>query len=237
VILLAVDTSSGTGSLALACDGDAGWCELVVLPEEWKSTTLHREIAEVLNCHNLTTAAVDVYAVSSGPGAFTGIRIGLTAVKGLAEVHRKPVITVSTLELVATAALEGRPSVADAALAPVLDARRGQVFSALYGCFKAEQSPPVLLPESVGSLASFLQRIRETKVERVGFCGPEIEQFAPEIAKAGWDARSRISVPPEMAPVLARLGLARLRRGEATSALASDANYVRASDAELFWKD
>src|SRR3990172_1829154 len=106
--LLAVDTSSGPGSLALARDD--GWCEMISLPGEWKSTTLHAEIARLLDRHSLKSRDLDGYAVANGPGTFTGLRIGLTAVKALAEVHGKPIVTISTLEVLAAAARSTLPA-------------------------------------------------------------------------------------------------------------------------------
>jgi tRNA threonylcarbamoyladenosine biosynthesis protein TsaB len=234
MIVLAVDTSSGAGSLALASDGAGGWLECVDLPDEWKSMTLHGELAAVLSRRGLKSADVDAYAVAGGPGSFTGLRIGLTAVKGLAEVHRKPILAVSTLELAAAAAQETLPASFRGALAPVLDARRGQVFAAIYRTQNSTLSLSV--PESVGPLSAFLDQARESFGRDIRFCGPEIDSFAAEICNAGWAGSSLVPLRPTVSPTLARIAIARLRLGEGQDAVAVDANYVRLSDAELFWK-
>jgi len=232
MILLAVETCSGQGSLALARDD--GWCEPVGLPAEWKSETLHIALARLLEQHGLRSAALDGYAVASGPGPFTGLRIGLTAVKALAEVHQKPIVTISTLEVVAVAARRDLPDSFAGTLVPLLDARRGQVFGAMYRVEKNLLRR--LTVDSVGSLRAFLDHVHSSGSSGVRFCAPQIELFAAEIVRAGWTESSLLAVPSQLAATLARMGLERLKNGEGVSAAAAEANYVRSSDAEIFWK-
>lgn len=230
--LLAVDTSSGQGSLALARDD--GWCEVVPLTAEWKSTTLHAELARLLERHGLTSRELDGYAVAHGPGAFTGLRIGLAAVKALAEVHAKRIVTISTLEVVAAAGRELLPASFCGELAALLDARRGQVFGAL---FRAEgQKLHPLIGDCVCSLRAFLERVRATGGAEVRFCSTDLDSFAAEIRTAGWSEPSFLAVSPNLAGTLARLGIERLQQGRGLAAAAAEANYVRPSDAEIFWK-
>ena len=230
--LLAVDTSSGQGSLALARDD--GWCEVVPLTAEWKSTTLHAELARLLERHGLTSRDLDGYAVANGPGAFTGLRIGLAAVKALAEVHAKRIVTISTLQVVAAAGKELLPASFSGELAALLDARRGQVFGAL---FRVEG--PVLhqlIGDCVCPLRAFLERVRATGGADVRFCSTELDSFAVEIRSAGWSDQALLAVSPNLAGTLARIGTERLKQGRGLAAAAAEANYVRPSDAEIFWK-
>ena len=230
--LLAVDTSSGQGSLALARDD--GWCEVVPLTAEWKSTTLHAELACLLERHGLTSRDLDGYAVANGPGAFTGLRIGLAAVKALAEVHAKRIVTISTLQVVAAAGKELLPASFSGELAALLDARRGQVFGAL---FRVEG--PVLhqlIGDCVCPLRAFLERVRATGGADVRFCSTELDSFAVEIRSAGWSDQALLAVSPNLAGTLARIGIERLKQGRGLAAAAAEANYVRPSDAEIFWK-
>ena len=232
MIALAVDTSSGQGSLALAQE-DA-WCDVVELPAEWKSTTLHGQITRLLEQRGLRSREISGYAVANGPGPFTGLRVGLTAVKGLAEAHAKRVLTVSTLELLATAARAQLPSSYSGVLAALLDARRGQVFGALFAAEGEDLRP--LGEETVGSLSSFLERAKAGGPALVRFCATEREPFVPEIVQAGWSESFLLRVLPTLAGTLAQLGLRRLKQGQGVPAAQVDANYVRPSDAELFWK-
>jgi tRNA threonylcarbamoyladenosine biosynthesis protein TsaB len=232
MLVLAVDTSSAEGSLGLACDGD--WCDVLALPAAWKSTTLHGELSRLLELRGLKSCDLDGYAVANGPGSFTGLRLGLTLVKALAEVHGKPIVPISTLELIATVARNQLPSEFTGRFVPLMDARRGQAFAALYGT-----EGPLLRPTitaMVCSLKSFLQQVQQTNLTDLRFCGTDMDLFAPEILLAGWSADSLVAVPAALAGTLARMGMERLQAGQGISAQEADANYVRASDAELFWK-
>ncbi len=230
--MLAVDTSSGQGSLALARED--GGCESVELPAEWTSTALHGELQRLLQRHGIKSANLDGYAVANGPGPFTGLRVGLTAVKGLAEVHGKPMVLVSTLELLAEAAREQLSPSCDGMLAPLLDARRNQVFAALYET--QEDKLALVVEECVCALPLFLERVRAAAPASVRFCTTEPERFAGEIVRSGWDESALVKVAPNLAPTLARVGLRRLRQGLGVPAAQAAANYIRLSDAELFWK-
>ena len=256
--VLAVDTCLEPGSLALSSEDasssssgigrPASEPEAVALPPGWRSVALHEEIRQLLARHGLTTANIDLYAVTAGPGAFTGVRLGLTAVKGLAEVHDKPIITVSTLEALAFAVLDrvgadaGHSSLVTRhlLLAPVLDARRGQVFAAVYEVSQPDVTDlHPLIPESVCSLRSFLTQIQSAGLpaERFRFCVTDEALLLPAMEEFGWTRDSLIRVSPQLAGTVARMAIARFRQGKGIGALAADANYVRASDAELFWKE
>lgn len=241
--VLALDTTTEPGSLALAQDGKL--LQTALLPPGLRSTNLHLEIARLLERHGWAIGDVDGYAVTSGPGSFTGVRLGLTAVKGLAEVHRKPIAAVSTLETLAVAAQQSPELARPATVAAILDARRGQIFGGVYreqdGHWRA------IIEESVSSLGSFLARIgslmtANSLVEseallKPAFCGIDLAAFVTEIEKAGWGGTRMIEVPPCLAGALAQVAVQRFQQGLGVEAARADANYVRLSDAELFWKE
>ncbi|MBI4442639.1 MAG: tRNA (adenosine(37)-N6)-threonylcarbamoyltransferase complex dimerization subunit type 1 TsaB [Acidobacteria bacterium] len=247
MIVLAVDTSSGQGSLAVLREGveqDRQQClsHVVELPPGQHSTTLHREIIRLLERCHLRLSDVTGYAVTTGPGPFTAVRVGLTAVMGLAEAQGKPVVAVSSLETLACAALQKAGTSLEAhgtksvpwLLAPLLDARRGQIFGAVYQCDR--DGWRLVVEQTVCSLEAFLQRLRECCYPELYFCATEMERFSPQIEKMGWGRSAMIGVPPQLADSLARVALERLQKGQGVSATAADANYVRPSDAEVFWK-
>ncbi len=244
MILLAVDTSSDQGSLALAQENEL--LELIPLPPKRHSVTLHGEIVHLLERHGLATRDIQGFGVVAGPGSFTGVRVGLAAVKGLAEVNEKPVVAVSSLETLAVAAYaqfsQHSPAIRSGrALTPILDARRGQVFgtayrSAAFGAAQEGECFQPLVKEMVCSLKSFLERMHEAGIEEPVFCGTELDHYGPEIEKAGWRLSPRIVVSPFLAASLAQIAAERLRKGLGTSAGGVEANYVRSSDAELFFK-
>ena len=247
MIVLAVDTSSEQGSLALAQENEL--LELLPLPPKRHSVTLHGEIVHLLERHGLAACDIQGFGVVAGPGSFTGVRVGLAAVKGLAEVNEKPVVAVSSLETLAVAAYaqfpEHSPAIRDdRVLAPLLDARRGQVFGTAYrsAAFGESTHPQEgecfqpLVKEMVCSLKSFLERMHEAGIEEPVFCGTELDRYVPEIEKAGWKLSPRIVVSPLLAVPLAQIAAERLRKRLGTSAGGVEANYVRSSDAELFFK-
>ena len=133
MLILALDTTSRAGSVALARDagvldqqrGD---------PSRTHGERLPGDIGDLLERHGLTVADVDLYAVAAGPGSFTGLRVGIATIQGLALAHARPVVPVSALVALAHGALisSGGP-VQDAELiAACMDAQRREVFSALY---------------------------------------------------------------------------------------------------------
>jgi len=233
MIVFAVDTCSEPGSLVLLREGHLP--AVVALPPGRYGTTLHDEIARLLSRCHLQPADITGYAVTSGPGSFTGVRIGLTAVKGLAEAHGKPVVPVSTLQTIAAAAVLAAGLTSPVTLAPLMDARRGQIFGGLYR--NDPDQFQTLAPKRVCSLRVFLESVQEAELPQVYFCGTDLERFAPEIEKAGWDRSALISVPPLLAEALAQLAVRKLEKGLGGAAGDGEADYVRPSDAELFWKE
>jgi len=122
--ILALDTTTDPGSIALA-DGDRLLEEIVLKAPEGYGDILFIEIERLLTRHSLTLRDIDCFASASGPGTFTGVRAGLTAVKGLADATGRTVVGVSNLQAVAWFS-EGDLR------APFLDARRGDVYGGVY---------------------------------------------------------------------------------------------------------
>jgi tRNA threonylcarbamoyladenosine biosynthesis protein TsaB len=219
MLLLAVDTSGKLGSIALAeCEADGACHVLEVAPLVGGtfSAQLVPQIAALLEKHGFSKRDIGAFAVATGPGSFTGLRVGLAAIKALAEVLRKPIVTVSVLEAVAVASgSQGR-------LTAALDAGRNEVFAGEY---------------AVASSGTRL--IREQLLERSGWLqsaeGSIIVTPDKTIAEA---ARSRGFQVQEIerpgSDVIARLGWKKIQAGETVSPEALDANYLRRSDAEIF---
>ncbi len=123
-ILLAIDTTSESGSLALS-DGPAVIEEVALHSADGFAHVLFGEIGALLARHGLKITEVACFASAAGPGAFTGVRVGLAAAKGLAEATGRRVVAVSNLQ--ALASFGAKPL-----RAPVIDARRGDIFGAVY---------------------------------------------------------------------------------------------------------
>ncbi len=236
MLLLAVDTATRAGSLAVLRDGHLVG-EISTASDETYSSRLFRECSFLLQELHLEIQNFDFFAVNAGPGSFTGLRVGLAAVKGWAEVFSKPVVAVSGLE--AVAAQTGDPS-ENGFIAPVLDAHRGQIYAALHRF--QESRLAVVDADQVCTAEEFLARVADRSATApVRFVSP-----SPEILQSilnDW-TRKRGRLPwsiqkasPVLAPIIAQLAFERARRGEFTDSLHLDANYVRRSDAELLWKE
>ena len=127
MLLLAVESSAGPASAAVLEDGKL-LGESFVNTKQTHSQTLLPMVQELLRSLNKECAEIDLFAVSNGPGSFTGVRIGVACVKGLAFPNNTPCCGVSTLEAIATngRAFEG------SVLCAAMDARRNQVYNALF---------------------------------------------------------------------------------------------------------
>ncbi len=126
MLILSLDSSAVAGSVAL-CDGERLLAEYTVNLGNTHSETLLPMIEHILKLSGHTTDDIDIFACSEGPGSFTGIRIGAATVKGLAFSTKKPCIGVSTLEALAYN-LRGF----DGIICPVMNARRAQVYNAVF---------------------------------------------------------------------------------------------------------
>ncbi|MGD1216022.1 MAG: tRNA (adenosine(37)-N6)-threonylcarbamoyltransferase complex dimerization subunit type 1 TsaB [Terriglobales bacterium] len=224
-LLLAVDTSGKNGSLALARvtpgQSEIDVLEVVPLAGGAFSAQLVPQIAAVLEKHGHGKSDLGAFAVASGPGSFTGLRVGLAAIKALAEALRKPIAAISLLEAVAcSGAARGRVLAA-------LDALRGDVYVGDY-----ELGPQVLMHAHMHSerLLSREEFVAEAKGKLV---------VTPDAALAETVRAAGIEVDLIEYPnsgVIARLGWEHLQRGETVRSEDLEANYIRHSDAEIFSK-
>jgi tRNA threonylcarbamoyladenosine biosynthesis protein TsaB len=229
MLLLAVDTSTQAGSLAVLQD-DRVLGVVSTWVEETYSSRMFRHLEFLLRELTLDLAHFDVFAVAAGPGSFTGLRVGLTAVKGWAEVYKKPIAAVSGLEAVAVQAHAVEPL-----LVPVIDARRGQIYGGLYRRKQGELER--LGDESVMSAAEFLSAVaKQAAGVAAAFVTPTPEVVREPLAASPLRSSSIEQVSTVLAPAIGQLGLTRARRGELVDSLHLDANYIRRSDAELLWK-
>jgi len=236
VLILALDTSSPSGSIAILRDEKVIGVVSTATGEVY-SSRMFRELEILLREHSMKMEEIDLFAVAAGPGSFTGLRVGLTAVKAWAEVYGKPVAAVSALEAVAVQA-SSHASV----VVPVLDARRGQVYFGIYSRVKdgAESQLRLDGEEYVMTPVEFLEAVRA----RAGSAEITIVTPTPDLFAAlrsqNETAFARISVEAAsavLAPMIGQLGFQQARRGHLVDALTLDANYVRRTDAEMHWKE
>ncbi len=220
MLLLITDTSGRNGIVALARAPQAEADEVQILESVplaggTFSAQLVPQIAALLQKHGLSKSQIDAFIVVSGPGSFTGLRVGLAAIKALAEILQKPIVPMSFLEVVAReAGIDGR-------ILALLDAGRGQLYSGEY--------------EISGARARLIQEHLIAR-ESLPDLSRAIAISTPDatLASMSRDAGLRTvelkAITPEM---IATLGWSKLRDGEIVSPEQLDANYVRRSD-EIF---
>jgi tRNA threonylcarbamoyladenosine biosynthesis protein TsaB len=239
MLILAVDTSTRTGSAALLRDSRV-LAEISGYEETPHSTRLFRDVAELQNRTDFRLDQVDVFAVAAGPGSFTGLRVGLTAVKAWAEVHGKPIAAISGLEAIAAESLMGQEVGACNArfIAPFLDARRGQIFGAIY---RRISGHPIGLSldsdESILSMDEFLELVKAKSPQPIQLVSPTPGLLPADRVREILQNAPIVQVSAALAPAIGRLGFERAKRGDLVDSIRLDANYVRRSDAESAWKD
>ena len=253
MLILAVETSGKNGGVALA-RGDGNQFELLQespIGAGQYSAELMPRIVELLETARISKNDLDGFAVASGPGSFTGLRVGMATVKGLADTLQKPLAAVSVLEAIAATAQAAQgPNTADEraerernlqreTMVALMDAGRGEVYVGLYGLeFRMRQHGP--RSQGMGGLTPVTELLLpfEQVPERIGRLAPEPLTIAtPDEKIAAWLRGQEVSVltvPRPGARDIARLGVEKLARGETEPVADLDANYIRRSDAEIF---
>jgi tRNA threonylcarbamoyladenosine biosynthesis protein TsaB len=231
VILLALDTCDPRGSLALLRDEEVVRESSHETQEDYSSWLLPA-VARLLQGCGLAIEQVDVYGVTTGPGSFTGVRVGLTTVKAWSEVYLRQIAAVSRLEAIAAHA---EPTAG--LVAAFTDAHREQIFGALYR--RKEQKLELVDEEMVIEPGKFVEWVAErTGKEPVTWVSTDPDRMTHQ---EEWVARDRKGerlqrVSPILAPAIGKIGFTMAKEGRLIDAVRLDANYVRRSDAEIFWK-
>ena len=233
MLLLGLDTSGKNGSLALVRFdvGTGGACshfetvDLVSLAGGTYSAQVIPQFAAMLARHNIGKASVDAYAVASGPGSFTGLRVGLSTVKALSDASGKPIAAVTVLEAaIWEVAVQGRIRV-------VLDAGRKQVF---VGEFLADGRLRTPLKEHLLDLPQLTELLA---ADPVPVFTPDAHLLELVRPADGSSSHPNVKVVPQpQADLYARIGAERILAGNTISPAELDANYIRRSDAEIFFR-
>ena len=231
MITLAIDTCETRGSVALRRDGVA--VALKKHPDSmdysaWLLPAVEQALAEA----ETEMEQVDLLAAATGPGSFTGLRVGLTTVKAWAEVYGKPIVGVSRLGAMAQSRARTTGFVATC-----YDAQRGQLFGGLYrglhGSWMCVGDELVIAPPEFVELVD-----KQAGNEAVTWISldPEAINNLPAWKERAARGDTMFLCAPELASNIGALAEERASRGEFSDPLALDANYVRRSDAEIFWK-
>ena len=200
-MILSIDTTSEFGSIALT-EANVVVEEITLHAPEGFGHVLFGHIEELLDRNGTTVHQMECFSAASGPGSFTGVRVGLAAAKGLAEATGKRMVAVSNLRALAsfgTAPLR----------ATVIDARRGEIYGAVYN-----SQLELVMPEVVTKLDAWIATLPH-----------------------GCEMISSIDTPRALAAAIGHIAWDDFTLGRSSDPAEIDANYVRRSDAELFWKE
>ncbi len=226
-LVLALDASHMTGSVAVTRGSDP-LHEIIFDASDTHSATLMPAVDRCLAAAGAAIRDIDLFVTVIGPGSFTGLRIGLATVKGFAAVAGRPVAAVGSLELIAAAAGAG-----SAFAVPLIDARRGEVYAAMYdisGDLPVEVHPP--FASVPGSLASRVTGAGSTGSLLV--CGSGLNSYRDEL-EASFPAGTLFGAPDWSSPSAGQAATLALEREavpyERLSAL--EPLYVRPPDAKL----
>jgi tRNA threonylcarbamoyladenosine biosynthesis protein TsaB len=225
--ILSIETSTRVGSVAIIEDEHL-IAEYILNVVSTHSERLLPSIDQILKDSQLTVRDIEGFAVSLGPGSFTGLRIGISTVKGLALGTGRAVVGVPTLDCLAH-----NIAFTHLLVCPILDARKGEVYTALYqgdGSGKLEKLTPDLAikPEEL------LTRIKEPVI----FLGDGVEAYRDTL-RSGQDnclfAPAYLNQP--RASVLAKLGLEKFKQGHIFKEEEIQPLYCRLAEAEIAWKE
>jgi tRNA threonylcarbamoyladenosine biosynthesis protein TsaB len=233
MLILALDTSTRAGSIALVRDSEV-LAEISAREDTPYSTRLFRDLELLQSRAQFRMNQVDVFAVAAGPGSFTGLRVGLTAVKGWAEVYGKPVAAISGLEAIAAQASAPHDPPYEM-ISPFLDARRGHVFGSTYRRGPGHLGVLQLAgEEAILSVEEFLNQVKQNcRAGQVALVSATPEVLPRDLVESILRGAQIEQVSASLAPTIGRLGFDRANRGELVDALGLDANYIRRSDAEV----
>jgi len=224
MVILAIDTSSKSASIALLRDDDI-LSEVFLNLDVNHSVVLLPALNHLLRLSRIEPDGIDLFACTLGPGSFTGLRVGASTIKGLALATGKPIAGVSSLEALAFN-IEGR----EIPVCPMLDARKGQVYTALY-----RTGPDYTLEtwksERVTDVREFLQRIDEKAI----FVGDGSVKYANLIREMlpGKSYFASGCHQHVRAAVVGFLGKKKYVEGDVLDSVTFAPVYIRPSDAEM----
>jgi tRNA threonylcarbamoyladenosine biosynthesis protein TsaB len=221
MLILAVDTSGKNGSIALLRfkGEDAHTLHVAPLEGGTFSAQLVPQISAMLAKHNLEKNDVDAFAVVSGPGSFTGLRVGLAVIKALAEILQKPITAVSTLEALVRSPELNFPC--GNRVIAASEAGRGEIYS---GTFDRSDNQALAIDRKLVAFDEF----------KANAAGQQVVTSDSKLFERLSEAKLKVTlVPRPSADAIARLGFEKIKAGEIVTPEALDASYIRRTDAEV----
>ena len=225
MLIFAADTCSMSSSAAIA-DETRTLAQFTVNHKKTHSEKIMPQIEALFKAADISVGDIDVFAAAVGPGSFTGVRIGVATVKGFAQALNKPCVAVSAIEALAYSALPFK-----GIISPILDARRNQVYNALFECDGRIMKR--ICPDRALALSELTKELKECGKDVI-FTGDGVPVFSEQIEK---ELGNRAYFVPQpfvynLASNVARLGLLKYENGEVIDADRLVPEYVRLSQAE-----
>jgi tRNA threonylcarbamoyladenosine biosynthesis protein TsaB len=219
VLVLALDTTTRAGSVAVV-EGDHVVSQIVGDHSRTHGERLPTDLMRALQEASVTLEAIDLLAVAAGPGSFTGLRVGISAMQGLAMATDRQIVAVSALDALAAAGADGRTTVA-----AWMDAQRGEVFAALYDAHgRTITEPTARRPDR--TLDAWIHYASGA----LRFIGDGAIRYAQDI-RDRLGATPEILAPPPLAGVIGRMACKAPERARPPHAIVPI--YIRKPDAEL----
>lgn len=211
-LILNIDTALTTASICLAQDEEI--VQLAINDKQKDHAAwLHSTIADLLLQNNFSIHQLDAVGVSIGPGSYTGLRVGLAAAKGLCFAQNIPLLAVSTLQMIAYAVKEEAAHL----ICPMIDARRMEVFTALYDKSMKEKTAAHALIVDENSFSSLLD------ADKILFCGSGSKKLQSLITNSNADFSNTSS----NASHLAQLAFTHFRKKEFVDLAYSEPLYIK----------
>ena len=226
--VLGIDTSTSCGAVGLIDDGEVLSDYLLNIPVT-HSERLLGAIEFVLREARCPVGDVDGWAISLGPGSFTGLRIGVSTVKGLAFATGKPVVGVTTLDVLAS-----QVSPTSYLICPILDARKKEVYTAFYrygeeDFLRRQSDYQALRPEDL------VKKIKERTI----FIGDGVRTYRDFLLHSLYSLATFPAAPLYVShgSMVAKLGFDLLKKGEHLNVSTFSPIYIRPSEAEMKWQE
>jgi tRNA threonylcarbamoyladenosine biosynthesis protein TsaB len=224
MITLAMECATDTVGLSLL-EGEEILADFYIGPGRHHAEVLLPALEKLLLLTGITLDQIDLLACTTGPGSFTGVRIGVSTTKGLALAAGKPIVGVSTLEALAMNAFPSQ-----VLICPLLDARRDQVYAGLYR-MGPDGFPEIVTPDRLTDIA---QLIRDLPADEIDFIGDgalryrdRIFESRPGRCDSAGSRRHRLHASP-----VGLIGIHRYSQGRGEDPLTFSPRYLRLSGAE-----
>lgn len=217
--ILAMDTSSVNATVAIA-DENRVWAEYTISNDRAHSQIIMPMLDEMMRHASLGMSDIDAYAVAIGPGSFTGLRIGMSVMKTLAQTMSKPFIGVSSLDSLAASFCES-----ESYICPIIDARRNEVYNSLY--FKNKK----ITDDRVVDLDVLLSELQDKKVIFAGDGAIKYKDKIKSFNNSEWYI-SPLNLMMQKASSVARIAIERAVNNDYDNLYDISPIYLRLSQAE-----